>query len=154
MASSLTIASMTTFPNTTFAGSEVFPLVYPGNAASGINYNITSRQLALLLSALINDPTVLEDEASYASVSTDTKILVKNSGALTTTITLLESSNYSAPILVKDIAGYASQANPVTVVFSGGESVDGLTQIDIINPYGSFLFSPIPASAGGGFYGP
>lgn len=154
MASSLTIASMTTFPNSAFDGTEVFPLVAPGSPATGINYNITSLQLALLMAALTNTATVLEDDATYASVSTDTKILVKNSGALTTTITLLASSNYSVPILVKDIAGYASEANPVSVVFSGGESVDGLTQIDIINPYGSFWFSPIPASAGGGFYGP
>lgn len=153
MGSPLTISTMTEFPNPSFDGTEQLPLIWsaPGNGLT--NYNITSQVLAILLEGLLTTPTILEDEATYASVALDTRILVKNSMAFTTTITLLPASSYLAPILVKDIGGFASEVNPITVLFTGGEEVDGLAQIDITNPYGSFWFNPLPSSIGG-FYGP
>lgn len=153
MGSPLTISTMTVFPNSVFDGTEQFPIIWSAPVNGLTNYNITSQVLALLLDNLLTTPTILEDEATYASVALDTRILVRNSGALTTTITLLSAASYLAPILVKDIGGFASALNPITVLFTGGEEVDGLSQIDITNPYGSFVFNPLPSSIGG-FYGP
>lgn len=146
--SPLIISAMTLFPSSTFTGNELLPLVSNLSGAN-LNYRLTTRQLALLIPALAYEPTILIDEATYASVDTDTRILVDNTGALTTTITLLSASSYALPILVKDIGGFASQANPITINFTGGETVDGLTSIDITNPYGWFTFNPLAA---GNFY--
>lgn len=135
-----------------FTGYELLEIVSPGSdePENAVNYSITTSDLARLLEPLVAGlPTILEDEAVYASVGTDSRILVKNSMAFTTDITLALASAYAQPILVKDIAGFASAANPINVTFTGGQSVDGLTTVSISNPYGWFWFNPLAA---GNFY--
>lgn len=132
-----------------FAGDELMEIVSPGTAADGVNYAITTQQLASLIPGLFGTPVILVDEASYSSVGSDTRILVNNTMAFSTAILLAASSSYAQGILVKDIGGYASEANPITVTFSDGETVDGLTVVTITNPYGWFWFNPLAA---GNFY--
>jgi hypothetical protein len=132
-----------------FSGTDLMEIVSPGTAEGGVNYSITMLELAQYLIGLFDTATILEDEAAYASVATDQRILVKNSMALSTTITLLASSSYIVPILVKDIGGFASVANPITVNFTGGETIDGLSSVTITNPFGWMWFNPLEA---GNFY--
>lgn len=144
------ISGMTDFPSTEFDGTEKFPLIWPGTPGLAVNYSIDSFTLAALIYPLIGGvPTILEDEASYNSVGTDTRILVKNSMALSTSIVLLTAGSYNQAVLIKDIGGYASEANPITVTFSSGEKIDGLSTITITNPYGWMWFNPLEA---GNFY--
>ena len=133
-----------------FSGTELMEIVSPGTAALGVNYAITTELLALYLLNVATIPTIIQNEAVYDSVATDTRILVKNSGAFTTGIVLLTAQSYAQPILVKDLSGFASDVNPITVTFSGGQTMDGMTSVSITNPYGWYWFNPLAA---GNFYG-
>lgn len=138
------------FTGTSFDGTELFEVVAPGSAALGINYRITSQQLATLLQLLVGGaPTFVINEAVYNSVPTDTRILVDNTAPQSTSIVLDASADYSFPVLVKDLDGLASDTDPITVTFSGGELMDGLSQVVINNPYGYMWFNPLAA---GGWY--
>lgn len=139
------------YPGGDFAGGELFEIVSPGTAAAGINYRITAAVLAAKLQILIGagSPTFVDDAPLYNSVATDTRILVRNTAPLSTSIVLLGAAAYSLPILVKDLTGLATDVNPITVTFTGGETMDGLAQVQIMNPYGYFWFNPLAA---GNFY--
>jgi hypothetical protein len=63
---------------------------------------------------------------------------------------LLASTSYTQPILVKDFNGTASLTNPITITMAGADTYDGLTSVQISNPYGWYWFNPKPTS--GGFY--
>lgn len=128
--------------------SALFEVVSPGDPSTAANYSMTAAQMAALIPGLIT-PTILEDEAAYASVATDIRILVKNTGALTSAITMLLATNYSQPVLIKDIGGFASAPNPISISFTGGESCDGETTVTIETAYGWVWLNPLAA---GGFY--
>src|ERR1700723_1260824 len=92
--------------------TALFEIVSPGNAANGVNYAITAVQLAAFLAgAAYSTPTVILSGSSYLSVATDTRILVNKNTGSATSIVLLASSQYSQPVLVKDVKGDAT-TNP------------------------------------------
>lgn len=129
--------------------TALFELVSPGTAALGINYRITSLSLAALLGgAQYGSPTIITSGSSYSSVATDTRILVNKTISSATSIVLLGSASYSQPVLVKDLKG-DSVADPITVTFSGGQTVDGLASVVIAAGYGAWWFNPL---ASGGWY--
>lgn len=126
--------------------TALLEIVSPGIAANGVNYAITLQALSALL--VFGEPTFVLAGASYNSVATDTRILVNKTIGSATSIVLLSSLVYSQPVLVKDLK-LDSDANPITVTFSGGQTMDGLTQVVIQNPGGYFWFNPL---ASGGWY--
>lgn len=128
--------------------TALFEIVSPGTAASGVNYGITLAQLAVLIPAIAFTPTFVLAGTAYNSVGTDTRILVNKSIGSATSIVLASSTLYSQPVLVKDLNG-DSATNPITVTFSGGQTLDGLSQVVINNSFGYFWFNPIAA---GGWY--
>jgi len=142
---------MTDLP--TYPGSldltALFEIVSPGTAAAGVNYAINMQVLAQLIGqAIALQPTVVTTPV-YPSVASDTRILMELASPATATITLLPSSNYLQPVLVKDAFGTASLATPMNVGFSLGQTADGLSTVPIQNPYGGMWFNPLPS---GGFY--
>lgn len=133
------------FTGTAFDGTELFEIVSPGNAAQGVNYRITTAQMAALLPFFIyRAPTFITDTYAYNSVSTDTRILVNQDVPGATSVVLDLAATYRIPVLVKDLKGDAD-TNPITVTFSGGETMDSLTQVVINNPFGYFWFNPLEA---------
>ena len=134
---------------TKLTGGELMYIVSPGNNAQGQSFGITTSALATYFSTFIaNSPTIIVSGATYNSVATDTRILVNKSVGSATSILLLPSTSYTLPVLVKDLKG-DSPTNPITVTFSGGQTMDGLSSIVINNPYGYFWFNPL---ATGGWY--
>lgn len=128
--------------------TALFEIVSPGTSASGVNYAITMAQLAVLIPAIQFTPTFVLSGAAYNSVGTDTRILVNKTVGSATSVVLLGSASYSQPVLVKDLKGDAG-TNPITVTFTGGQTLDGLSSVVINNPYGFFWFNPL---ASGGWY--
>ena len=138
------------FPGTNVDPTALFEIVSPGNPNQAVNYSITALQLGIFVAGVLYaNPTIEPWGTTYASVATDTRILLKGGTAAPTSVVLLGSSNYALPVLVKDLQGYASIANPITVTFSGGETLDTSTQVVINNKFGYFWFNPLAA---GGWY--
>lgn len=124
-------------------------LVSPGNASLGINYAISMVNLAALLNgSQYAAPTIITSGTTYNSVATDTRILVNKTIGSATSIVLLGSASYFQPVLVKDLKG-DSVADPITVTFSGGQTVDGLSSVVIAAGYGAWWFNPLVS---GGWY--
>ena len=65
------------------------------------------------------------------------------------TITLLSSTSYSQPILIKDIKGNLSGTNTLTINFSGGQQMDGQSSVVLSSAYQWIWLNPLAA---GGFY--
>lgn len=130
--------------------TALLEIVSPGTAANGVNYAISFAQLAAIIGPLYiyPPPKFITSGSVYNSVATDTRILVNKTIGSATSIVLLSSTAYSQPVLVKDLK-LDSDANPITVTFSGGQTMDGLTQVVIQNPGGYFWFNPL---ASGGWY--
>jgi hypothetical protein len=129
--------------------TALFEIVSPGNAANGVNYSITALNLGLLIGGgIYANPTFVTAGASYNSVVTDTRILVNKTIGSATSVVLALSAGYQLPVLVKDLKR-DSDTNPITVTFSGGQTMDGLSQVVINNPAGYFWFNPLAA---GGWY--
>lgn len=129
--------------------TALIELVAPGSAALGINYAITILNLAALLNgAQYGAPTIITSGATYNSVAADTRILVNKAISSATSIVLLGSASYFQPVLVKDLKG-DSVADPITVTFSGGQTVDGQNSVVIAAGYGAWWFNPL---ASGGWY--
>jgi hypothetical protein len=130
--------------------SALFEIVSPGTAAAGINYGINAAALAILINgAYFASPTIITSGASYPSVGTDTRILVDLSVAGNLAITLLSSSSYAQPVLVKDIAGNLAPGAATTVSFSSGQTADGQSSVVLQNAYAGIWFNPLVS---GGFY--
>lgn len=127
--------------------TALLEIVSPGNVEEGINYSITIEQMAAAI--VVGVPTIVRTGSTYASIATDDRILVELFVAAPLVITLLNSSEYLQPILVKDIGGTCDPTNTITVVFSDGQAVDGLTSVTLSNPYAWFWFNPLAA---GNFY--
>lgn len=131
--------------------TALMEIVSPGNAALGVNYGITFAQIIALITAqVVGVPTFVISGATYNSVGSDTRILVNKTIGSATSVVLALSTAYAQPVLVKDLKGDAD-TNPITVTFSGGQTLDGLApaQVVISNPYGYFWFNPLAA---GGWY--
>lgn len=131
--------------------TALFEIVSPGNEIAGVNYSISALQVAQLIGGVIySQPTFVLAGSSYDSVITDTRILVNKTIGSATSIVLAPSAGYQLPVLVKDLKG-DSATNPITVTFSSGQTLDGLSpaQVVIENPYGYFWFNPLAA---GGWY--
>ena len=133
----------------TLDSTSVIYIVSPGNAAAGQSYQVSLLTLANYFSGFVfGSPTIIISGSVYNSVSTDTRILVNKTVGSATSVVLLPSSLYSTPILVKDLKG-DSNTNPITVTFSSGQLIDGLSEVVIDNPYGYFWFNPLST---GGWY--
>jgi len=128
--------------------TALFEVVSPGNEDQGVNYSISAADMAVLIGVAAYANKIILAGASYNSINTDTRILIKKTVGSATSVLLLPGASYGQPILVKDAKGDAD-VNPITVTFSGGEMLDGLTQVVINNPYGFYWFNPLPD----GFYG-
>jgi hypothetical protein len=146
------LTSLNPYPGSggALSGGEVMYIVSPGNQQSGQSFQITTLQLATYFnSVLYGQPTFITSGSVYDSVATDIRILVDLTIAAPLTVLLLPSANYTFPVLVKDIKGTASPTNPITVTFSSGQEMDGLSSVVIDNPYGYFWFNPLST---GGWY--
>ena len=141
------ITSLTSLRGSSLTGTEVMYIVSPGNAQLGNSYQITLTDLASFFSSS-GLPTFVTSGSVYDSVSTDTRILVNKTIGSATSIVLDNSTNYPLPVLVKDLKGDAA-TNPITVTFTGGQLIDGLSSIVISNNYGYFWFNPLSS---GGWY--
>jgi len=130
--------------------TALLEFVSPGNANTAVNYKITLALLSAFVNQAISATPTIVTATTYASLATDTRILVELAAPATCTITLLASTSYKQPILIKDFNGTAAPATPITVVFTGGDTLDGLTTISIQNPFGWIWLNPKPTS--GGFY--
>lgn len=141
---------------TAFDGNELFEIVSPGNEAAGVNYRITSAQLAALLAGLFpvftQVVTIVTNGADagtpYAVLPNQSRVLFNKTVGAASYVSFPISSalTYQQPVLIKDIKGDAD-INPITVEFTGGELVDGQSQIVISNPYGWVWINPVPGGA-------
>lgn len=121
--------------------TALMEVVSPGNAAAGVNYAISLAQLALIIGGG-GAPTFVASGATYASVATDTRILVNKTVGSATAITLLGAGSYFQPVLVKDEKGDAD-VNPITINFSG--TYDGIASPLTINTQFGFIWmNPLP----------
>jgi len=139
----------------TFDGTELFEIVAPGNASDGLNYSITSAELVALIAQYQSAALVITSGATlvspYSVPLLPSRFLIKKTIPSASYINFLSSVNYPAPVMIRDIAGNAD-ANPITVSFAGAETADGLSTVTINTPYGGYIFNPLPAAAGLGFY--
>lgn len=129
--------------------TALLEIVSPGNPVQAVNYSITLARLAVLIPAVAFAPIFVPWGSSYNSVATDTRILVNGATVSPASIVMLGSASYAGPVLVKDLVGLASNVNPITITFSGGQLFDGLSDITITNPYGYIWLNPL---ASGGWY--
>jgi hypothetical protein len=142
---------MTDLPAYPFASGAVdftglMEIVSPGTAAAGVNYGITLAQLTLIAGSG-GTPTIITSGASYTSVQTDTRILIKKTIGSPTSVTLLGGASYFQPVLVKDLKGDAF-TNNITVNFPG--TYDGIASpLKITSNFGWIWFNPLPT---GNFY--
>lgn len=143
------ITSLSVLTGSSLTGGEVMYIVSPGNAQFGNSYQITTQTLGLYFnSVLAGTPTFITSGSTYNSIGTDLRILVNKTVGAPTSVVLASSQSYQFPVLVKDLKGDAG-TNPITVTFSGGQLIDGLSEVVINNPYGYFWFNPLAA---GGWY--
>lgn len=54
----------------------------------------------------------------------------------------------AVPVTIVDIGGFASVANPMTILPAAGELIDGQASIKIQTPYGAFVLQPNVTSGG------
>jgi hypothetical protein len=124
--------------------TAVLDIVSPGNATEGNSFQVSLATLATFFGSFIN-PTILKTGTSYASVGTDTRILLELSAASAFTITLLASSSYTQPILVKDVFGTVSESDELTILFSNGQTADGQTSVVLRDAYAGIWLNPLTA---------
>lgn len=130
-------------------GGEVMYIVSPGNNAQGQSYQITTNVLALFFASFPTlAPTFIKSGSVYASVPTDTRILVDLTVPGVLGITMLPSAQYIQPILIKDIAGNLTNVDTATITFSGGQTADGQASIILSNAYAGIWLNPLA----NGFY--
>jgi hypothetical protein len=124
--------------------TAVLYIVSPGNATAGNSFQVSLSTLGTFFGSFIN-PTILKTGTSYASVGTDTRILLELSAASAFTITLLASSSYTQPILVKDVFGTVSESDELTILFSNGQTADGQTSVVLRDAYAGIWLNPLTA---------
>jgi hypothetical protein len=138
----------------TLDGTELMEIVAAPagqtNEAAGVNYQITTDQLAALLTALGIQAVIITD-GQYTSPLTpftptqlQARIYVNKTIAEPTYITFATAATYNVEPLVKDIAGTADAVgNGIIVQFTGVEAADGNSIVSIESPYGGYFFRPI-----------
>lgn len=143
------MTDLPSYSGAAFDGTELFEIVAPGNPANGINYGITSQQMALLFNAFVYVNTILTTGATlavpYVVPTTVTRLLINKSVPSVTYISLQAASLYpGVPILIRDLAGNAqSGPYPIHVTFSGAETCDGLSEVVIGTDFGGYVFNPL-----------
>ena len=126
-------------------GTELMVLVAPGNAAAGVNYNVTTQFLAAQFNSIISgNPTILTNSNTYTA-SSDLEILYDRISSITTTFLQLPAaaSRSGQALVVKDIAGNASATAPIYILTAPGENVENYTSLPIVAPFGGFRIAPL-----------
>ena len=136
-----------------FDGTELFEIVAPGDPATGVNYRISSEQLAPLIVPYVNTIIV-----AGATISSPYQVPVDVSRALfdktigsPTYVVFDFSAFYAQPILIRDLKGDAG-TNNITISFAGAEVCDGLSTLVISNPYGGYVLNPLGTGWYMGFF--
>lgn len=130
-------------------GDDDFVIVQGGTTKRVLFRTITGQ-----ISPIGNVPVVITSGATVGSpfiVPTGVnEVLVNKTVGAATWIQFALASTYGATaILVKDIKGDAA-TNNITIQFTGGETVEGLTTIVLSTNYASIRLTPLPG--GGGFF--
>lgn len=137
----------------TLEGDELTWLVAPGNVAQGNTYKVTLSQLAAFFAG---NASPIYEVTEGATVVAPYPIPADAGGVLFNVNTaenhygvapIAASVIYQNGILIKDLLGTADQF-PITITFSGGETCDGLAQIQITTAYGWFYIAPNPGGTG------
>lgn len=139
--------------NVTLTGGEAMEIVSPGNAETGDNYQVTTAVLAAYFASYpFVTGRVLVTATPYSIGVAILQVLVDLAVAAPVSVVapLAVSMTYPYPVLIKDFGGDASDVNPITVTFTGGELCDGLSSLTIQNPYGWVRINP--NIGGGGWY--
>jgi len=136
--------------NVSLTGGEVMEIVSPGNAQFGNNFQVTTAVLGAYFAAYpFVNARVVVNSTPYTIASTVVQVLVNGAAAPFSVIAPLSSSMaYPYPVLIKDFSGNASDVNPITLTFTGGERCDGLSSLTITNPYGWITINPNPSVNG------
>jgi hypothetical protein len=120
------------------------------NEASGVNYQITTQLLAVLIanlnltSVIIVDGQYTNPLSPYIPTQLISRIYINKTLAEPTYITFDHATAYAVEPLVKDIAGTADAVgNGIIVRFTGLEAADGNQTVSIETPYGGYFFRPI-----------
>jgi hypothetical protein len=136
-------------------GAELFPVVAPGNAASGVNYNITANQLAQSLARLAGTTVFVLAGATQANpylVPISAGVVLFNKTVGTASWAQLPQASlmqYGQSVFFKDFKGDAA-TNEISVIFSNSETCDSQTTMIINAPYGWITLSP--TLGGGSWY--
>lgn len=148
------MTDMPKFTATSLDGSELFEIVsgFPSatTAANAVNYSITSAQLAGLLSVLLSKPVYLTQgqftnpAAPYVVPINVGRVYVNKATPEATYVQFAAANTYIVEPLVSDVGGTVDNAgHGITVTFSGGQLVDGLSTVPITTPYGGYFFRPL-----------
>lgn len=139
---------MTDLPEYTgaFDGTALLEMVSPGDVAEGVNYSITLDLLASFIIAGTSAPTIITAGATvgspYVALVTDYRILLDKTTPSPSYVNIGGGAGRSAPIMVRDLLGDAD-VNNITITFTG--TADGnASPIVISNPYGGWVFNPLP----------
>lgn len=141
----------------TLDGTEIMEIVAAGAgqpvATNGVNYQMTTTQLAVLLVALsIKSVIIVDGEHTdpgdpYIPQQLDGRIYINKSIAEPTYIQFQAAVAYSVEPLVQDVAGTADGVTGIiTCTFSNGEVANGsVATVPIQTPFGGYIFRPIAA---------
>lgn len=133
-----------------FDGTELLEIVSPGNVQAGVNYKITTAQLAVGIAGLAGNTVILVDGDNTTSLDPyivdplDSRIYVNKTIAEPTFIRLGSVVSHVVDTLIADSSGLVEAApNCITVTFTGGQAADGNTTVPIEASYGGYFFRPI-----------
>lgn len=133
-----------------FDGTELFEVVSPGNVAEGVNYKITSAQLAVGIAGLSGNIVIIEDGEyttaldPYIVDPLDSRIYINKSSAEPTFIQFGAVTSHVVDTLIADSSGLVEASpNCITVTFTGGQMADGNATVLIEASYGGYWFRPI-----------
>lgn len=117
------------------------------NAASGVNYQITTTLLAQLIVTLNTAPTIITAGATtgvpYVAAAAESRILFnKTIGAASGVNIGGAVARNNVPVMVRDIKGDAD-VNSISVFFTG--TCDGIASpIVIASVFAGYIFNPLP----------
>lgn len=132
-----------------FTGAEATWLTAPGTPEGDTYYVLMATMAAFFSAFPALNASIVTSGSSYSVKTTDTRVLIdKTIGSATSVVfPLVNLMQYQQPVLIKDIKGDAA-TNNITISFSGGQLIDGLSQIVINNNYGWAWINPIPGGSG------
>ena len=96
------------------------------------------------------------NNAGTTLVQLGSSVITVNTGGLVTiqlpafknTNPALRGQIRDIPLVIVDIGGFASGANPITILAASGETISGLTQVQITSAYGAVILQPDPVNGG------